>query len=211
MILNPSSSFTLWKIYPLLMSSSLSLGSTPVKKTEVAAALVISRHLFPILKGVFFNILSPLLTVNPKPPGMRTHLRWVKAFVCSSSLTHSKKTLFHLFLVAAVDNQITAMNSFGYKPCVFCLCPLHSYVYTVCECQTCSRLTLTMWPLTCFQYGMFWMCVRRRTAPPTHKLQTNSTHTLQRQCLPVAIFDMARDKELSMSSWCAQWHFLSWN
>lgn len=55
MILNPSSSFTLWKIYPLLMNSSLSLGSTPVKKTEVAAALVIPRHLFPILKGVFLT------------------------------------------------------------------------------------------------------------------------------------------------------------
>lgn len=71
--LNQSSSSTLWKTYHHLMNSSLFLASTQAKKTEV-------RYLFFPQMLQFscfhFSLILPLI-VNPKPPGIRTHLRWI--------------------------------------------------------------------------------------------------------------------------------------
>lgn len=64
MTLSPSSSSTLQKIYPLLMISSLSLGSTPAKKTEVPS--LSAPHFSTLISSVEMHFPSSSLSSKPQ-------------------------------------------------------------------------------------------------------------------------------------------------
>lgn len=141
--LNPSSSSTLWRTFPHLTTSSLSLGSTPAKKTEVVPHKTQRFSYLPqTLASVFFFFLQ---WIPNHPPSEHT------SDESRTRPRHWKEhVLFHLCLQTAQENNKTATDA---SCCSVCLCGW--------ECQTSSGLILAIWPLPfasveCFQ------CVRRR-------------------------------------------------
>lgn len=150
------------------MNSSLSLGSIPAKRTEVAAQ---SAPYFSHFTETFYKSIETIflsVTVNPKPPGMRTHLRWVKASPSSSppssSYTHIRQLiLLFLSLLMTTTELLWTGSDAGFE----CVLFVFSAQQGPASCRLCD-----LWP---FQCGMFWMCVRRRDLP-THT--RTHTHTL---------------------------------
>lgn len=122
------------------MSSSLFPGSTPAKKTEVSAQRTSYFSMSPMTLRSSAQVSFFLSSVNPKPPGTRTHLRWA-----------SPSPLLHLYKCQAAQAsspipwQSHSCHGLGcrvtVRVCFNCVC-----VCVWSEFQTGSHLTRILWP-----------------------------------------------------------------
>ena len=158
------------------MNSSLFLGSTPAKKTEVAAQCTphYSLHIFTNIHCIMLKFFL-LSSGNPKLPMMRTHLRWVKS---SRSGLKLPPFPFHDINIAAMDLDAGSLCA---RVCVLWIPVQKNQVSNWVLLQT-NYVTSDL-----FQCGMFWMSVRRSVLP------THLQYEYCGDCLPVAIFNITRD------------------